>query len=61
LFHSVSATDADDLAEIRDCTHKGWALGSEQFKVQIEKLGKRQAASKGVGRPRKQVEPNNRV
>jgi len=47
---------------IRDCTHKGWALGSEQFRTHIEKLGKRQAASKEVGRPRKQVAPdNNRV
>ncbi|HEY8855886.1 MAG TPA: transposase, partial [Rugosibacter sp.] len=59
LFHSAVA--ADDLAAIRDCTHKGWALGSEEFKAQIEKQGKRQAASKGVGRPRKPVVSNNRV
>ena len=57
LFHSALTTD--DLAAIRDCTHKGWALGSEQFRTHIEKLGKRQAASKGVGRPRKQVAPDN--
>lgn len=60
LFHSALTTD--NLAAIRDCTHKGWALGSEQFRTQMEKLGKRQAASKGVGRPRKPVVPdNNRV
>ena len=60
LFHSSLTTD--DLAAIRDCTHKGWALGSKQFTTHIEKLGKRQAASKGVGRPRKQAEQGvNRV
>jgi putative transposase len=42
-----------DLAEIRECTHKGWAMGGERFREQIEALGKRRAASKGVGRPRK--------
>ena len=41
------------LSEIRECTHKGWALGGERFREQIEALGKRRAASKGVGRPRK--------
>ncbi|MBL8527472.1 MAG: transposase [Burkholderiales bacterium] len=47
-----------DLAEIRDCTHKGWALGGERFREQVEALGQRRAASKGVGRPRKS---DNRV
>lgn len=56
LFHTAVA-DAD-LADIRDCTHKGWALGSERFKEQIETLGQRRATSKGVGRPRKE---RNRV
>ncbi|MGR9074362.1 MAG: transposase, partial [Gammaproteobacteria bacterium] len=51
LFHTGIANH--DLAEIRTCTHKGRALGSERFKEQIEALGKRRAASKGVGRPRK--------
>ena len=50
-----------DLAEIRDCTHKGWALGGERFRAEIEALGQRQAASKGVGRPRKGIIANNRV
>ena len=52
------AIDQGDLVEIRDCTHKGWALGGERFRSEIEVLGQRQAASKGVGRPRRQV---NRV
>jgi putative transposase len=60
LFHSALA--ADDVTAIRDCTHKGWALGSEQFRARVEGLGRRQAASKGVGRPRKPAVPgNNRV
>ncbi len=42
----------EDLAEIRACSHKGWALGSERFKGEIEKRGQRRAVSKGVGRPR---------
>ena len=49
----ASAIDPGDLAAIRDCTHKGWALGGEQFRAEIEALGQRQAVSKGVGRPRK--------
>jgi putative transposase len=49
----VSAIDQGDLAEIRECTHKGWALGGTRFRDAIEALGQRRAASKGVGRPRK--------
>jgi len=45
----ASAIDQGDLAEIRDCTHKGWALGGERFRAEIEALGQRQAASKGWG------------
>lgn len=47
-----TAIDSADLARIRDCTHKGWALGGEVFKAEIEQRTKRQAGSKGVGRPR---------
>jgi len=53
-----AALSGDDLKEIRECTHKGWALGGERFREQIEILAQRRAASKGVGRPRKE---NNRV
>ena len=49
----AAAIDQGDLAEIRDCTHKGWALGGARFRAEIETLGQRQAASRGVGRPRK--------
>ncbi len=49
----AAAIGPDDLAAIRDCTHKGWALGGERFRAEVEALGQRRAASKGVGRPRK--------
>jgi putative transposase len=56
-----AAIDRGELAEIRDCTHKGWALGGARFKAEIEALGQRRAASKGVGRPRKEDRAGNRV
>ena len=56
LFRGAIAKD--ELQAIRESTHKGWALGSERFKAQIEALSGRQATSKGVGRPRKK---DNRV
>jgi len=51
-----AAVSNDDLREIRECTHKGWALGSERFKEEIERLTRRPTVSKGVGRPRKEIE-----
>lgn len=58
--HLFSAeTPQGDLNAIRESTHKGWVLGSEQFVSKIEALTKRQAASKGVGRPKK--DGDNRV
>jgi len=51
LFKTAIADS--DLGEIRECTHKGWALGNERFREQIEALGRRRATSKGVGRPSK--------
>ena len=51
-----AAVSGADLAEIRDCTHKGWALGGERFREQVEALGRRRAASKSVGRPRKEYD-----
>ena len=53
-----AAIPEDDLKGIRDATHKGWALGGERFRTQIEAMGNRRALSMGVGRPRKD---NNRV
>ncbi len=43
-----AAVSGNDLREIRECTHKGWALGGERFRDQVEALGQRRAASKGV-------------
>lgn len=51
LFRAAVAKD--DLQAIRDCTHKGWALGSTRFSEKIEALTQRRTVSKGVGRPRK--------
>ena len=56
LFNT--ALVGDDLKQIRESTQKGWALGSQRFVDEIGRLGKRQAASKGVGRPKKEL---NRV
>ena len=56
LFNAEIAKD--DLINIRESTHKGWALGGDKFKVTIESLSNRQVVSKGVGRPKKS---NNRV
>jgi putative transposase len=50
-----SAISKHDLVQIRDCTHKGWALGSDKFKAQMEKLTQRPVVSKGVGRPRSEI------
>jgi putative transposase len=54
-----AAISGQELKDIRECTHTGWALGSERFKQEIERLGGRRAESKGVGRPR--VEGEYRV
>ena len=43
---------ADELERIRDCTHKGWALGGAKFQRLIENLGERRAAPGARGRPR---------
>ena len=59
LFSDV--IEQQELAQIRDCTHKGWALGGEQFKVEVAALGQRRVSSLGVGRPRKLEGVNNRV
>ncbi len=48
-----AAVPKDDLAAIRDCTQKGWALGSERFTKKIDALTQRRSTSKGVGRPKR--------
>ena len=47
-----AAISGQDLNAIRESTHKGWVLGGDRFRMQVEALTKRQAASKGVGRPK---------
>ncbi len=49
----AGSIEQGDLAAIRECTHKGWALGGASFRAEIEALGQRRTVSKGVGRPRK--------
>ena len=45
-----------ELNAIRDATNKGWALGNDRFRIEIESLGQRRAGSKGRGRPKKLVD-----
>ena len=60
LFKAVIGKS--ELAQIRDCTHKGWALGGDNFKQEIETQTHRQSSSKGVGRPRvAEAEDDDRV
>ena len=57
-----AAIGKNELAQIRDCTHKGWALGDDKFKADIETRAQRQTSSKGVGRPRvAEAEDDNRL
>jgi len=49
---------SDDLEKIRDCTHKGWALGGAKFQERLKQLCQRPTSSKGVGRPKREI---NRV
>lgn len=56
LFNVNLSTN--DLVQIRECTHKGWALGGLRFIDEIERLTNRQESSKGIGRPKKEI---NRV
>jgi putative transposase len=50
----VKAPMADTLlSEIRESTHKGWALGGGRFKSRIERLTERRTAPLSKGRPKK--------
>jgi putative transposase len=44
------------LSEIRVSTQKGWALGSERFKDEVEELTKRRTRPLPRGGRRKQIE-----
>jgi putative transposase len=54
-YRALFTTQIDNvtLAEVRERTHKAWALGGADFISRVEALSQRRAASKGVGRPRK--------
>jgi putative transposase len=49
LFHA--ALEETQLTEIRDATNKGWALGNDRFRAQIEALASRRASPRKPGRP----------
>jgi putative transposase len=44
---------ADMVSAITDATRKGWALGSEKFKSQLQKTGNRRVQPAKRGRPKK--------
>jgi putative transposase len=46
------------LTEIREATHKGWALGNDRFRAEIEALAHRRAAPRKAGRPPKEASPD---
>ena len=49
----MSDIDSADLTEIRNSTQRGWPIGSERFKDQIEQALDRAARPPRRGRPRK--------
>lgn len=51
LFSSVISDE--DLANIRECTNKAWALGGDKFKAQIEAVANRRVESSGWGGDRR--------
>ena len=44
--------DAATLREIREATHKGWALGSDNFRSEVEGRTNRRVAALPRGRPK---------
>jgi putative transposase len=50
---------AERLADVRTCTHKGWALGGDRFKQKIERLSQRRTSPLPKGRPK--AEGVNRI
>jgi putative transposase len=51
LFQHAVADEL--LTTIRDATNKGWALGNDRFRIQIEAMTARRAAPLPRGRPKK--------
>lgn len=44
--------DAEQLKVLRECTHKGWALGGGQFHTKIQQATQRRATPQAKGRPK---------
>ncbi|MBI1892252.1 MAG: transposase [Burkholderiales bacterium] len=51
------ALTQEEMLLLKEATHKGWALGSEHFKVVLEKQTKRRVQPARKGRPRKLLKP----
>ena len=51
LFQDAVANEL--LTTIRDATNKGWALGNDRFRIQVEAITARRAAPLPRGRPNK--------
>ncbi len=47
---TISKSDLDDL---REATNKGWVLGGDLFRAEIERLSGRRSIAKLRGRPKK--------
>lgn len=45
--------DKADLDALRDATNKGWVLGGDRFRAEIERLSGRRSVAKPRGRPKK--------
>ena len=48
-----SAIGKTDLDALRDATNKGWVLGNDRFREEIERLSGRRSVAKPRGRPKK--------
>lgn len=51
------ALPQEEMLLLKDAIHKGWALGSEHFKLVLEKQIKRRVQPARKGRPRKLLKP----
>ncbi len=47
------AIDQTDLDALREATNKGWVLGGDRFRAEIERLSGRRSIAKPRGRPKK--------
>ena len=63
VYRALFITDIDliDLNEIRSSTQRGWPIGSERFKDQIEQALDRAARPPRRGRPRKETNAREEV